>query len=62
MGNELPQQRMTTGVGVGYTCRKDTKFGFSLPTFIKNKNDFFQVYVMNLSHEVQLPIKKVLQL
>ena len=53
MENELPQQRLTAGLGMVYTYKNNTKFGLSLPSFVKNKNDFFPVYVMNLSHEIQ---------
>ncbi len=50
MNNELPQYRLTTGLGIGYTFKDKWKAGFSMPALVKNKNDFFPVYVMNVSY------------
>lgn len=53
--NALPQYRLTTGVGLGYTFKDKIIAGFSMPSFLKNKNEFFPAYVFNSSYRHKLP-------
>jgi type IX secretion system PorP/SprF family membrane protein len=53
IANELPQYRLTAGLGVGYTFKNKIKAGFSIPVLVKNNNDFSPVYIFNTSYRHQ---------
>ncbi len=53
IANELPQYRLTAGLGVGYTFKNKFKAGFSIPALVKNNNDFSPVYIFNTSYRHQ---------
>ncbi|MCG8327362.1 MAG: type IX secretion system membrane protein PorP/SprF [Chitinophagales bacterium] len=53
-GNAFPQYRFTAGFGLGYEIKDMLQAGISIPSLIKNKNDFRPDFIANVLYKKQL--------
>lgn len=53
-GREFPQYRFTAGFGVGYEFKDRLQAGISIPSLVKNKNDYRADYIINLLFKTRI--------
>jgi hypothetical protein len=52
--SEFPQYRFTAGFGIGYEYKDQWQAGVSIPSLIKNKNDFRPDFIANVKYRTMV--------